>query len=174
MNPRILTLAYACSLAFASAGEPIDVLNADLIVTGATEIAAFIHDGGEVSSKRKFKAPVQITYELQTDGDVRLGYAADQIILNWSRNEQELRVNGGPVDGQHVKGGGFISKNELVTITQTVLADRMTIEVNGVERASWQGKFSKIREQIRVFPHQSNIVVKQILVQPLPSSANDS
>ena len=109
---------------------------------------------------------MRITYRIRTDGDIRLGYAADQIILNWSRDEMELRVNGGPVDRQHVTGGGSIPKNEFLTVVQTVLPDRMIITVNGIERAVWKADFSEVDEQVRVFPHQSTISVKKIVVEP--------
>ena len=136
-----LTITAAIIPFFATGDSGVEILGEGMVVNGDTDIIAVIRDGGELASRKKITPPVRITYEIETDGDVRLGYGADQIILNWSRDEKELRVNGGPVDGQHVHGGGFIPKNEKVIITQTVLANQMTISVNNVERAAWSADF---------------------------------
>src|SRR5580658_10087818 len=44
-----------------------------------------------------FRPPVEITIVAKTDStNLRIGYAADQVIFNWEENLDQLRVNGGP------------------------------------------------------------------------------
>ena len=149
------------------ADEPRNVLGEDFIVNGDTQITVELEDQSEFVTRKKFSPPLKITYRLKTDNDIRLGYGADQIILNWGMNHQELRIDGGPANKQHVKGGGHVPKNEFLTLTQIILPDRMTLSVNGAERASWEADFSKVHQQIRIFPHRSTITVKKILVEKL-------
>jgi len=52
-----------------------------------------------IATQAKFKPPVEILVEAKTDStNLRLGYAANQIIFNWERNQGEFRIDG--VDGQ--------------------------------------------------------------------------
>lgn len=56
-----------------------------------------------------FRPPVEITIVARTDStNLRIAYAADQIIFNWENNEDQLRVDGGPANGHHTDGAGRI------------------------------------------------------------------
>ena len=121
-----------------------------------------------IKSTGTFQPPLSITYLLKTDDQVRLRYAAEEIIFNWEVAKSNLRVGGGPVHNQHRPGKGAIPVNTFITIHQVVLADKMTISVDGEERGSWEGDFSKVKQNITIMPHSGSTVwVKQVLVNQL-------
>jgi hypothetical protein len=63
-------------------GNPIVLRDSDTLITGAT-----------------FKPPVEITLVAKTDStNIRVGYAANQIIFNWELHKKQLRVDGGPAN----------------------------------------------------------------------------
>ena len=140
----------------------------ELIMIGDTVPLVELREGSELATRDRYAPPVKITYQVMTDStNVRLRYAADQIIFNWEEGPKSLRIIGGPAGGQHVSGGGGIPANEFVTITQVVGNNRMTISVDGVERAVWDADFSNINEQIRIFPRGSILMVRSITVEKL-------
>ncbi|HEY2342415.1 MAG TPA: hypothetical protein VGH90_05260, partial [Chthoniobacteraceae bacterium] len=100
----------------------------------------------------------------KTDQEIRFGYAANEIILNWEVNPSELRVGGGPVAGQHRPMAGEIPKNELVDVRQIVHAKEMMIYVNGEQRAHWVGDFSRVNGPIKVRAPGSTVSLKHINV----------
>ena len=73
-------------------------------------------------TSESFTPPVEITVVAKTDDkNLRLGYAADQLIFNWEMNDSELRVDGGPTGGKHRPGAGRIAKDTFVTVRWEVL-----------------------------------------------------
>src|ERR1041385_5703378 len=49
-----------------------------------------------------FRPPVEITIVAKTDStNLRMAYAADQVVFNWELNGSELRIDGGPANGMH-------------------------------------------------------------------------
>jgi hypothetical protein len=153
------------------AGEPQELLRKDFVVNGDAGISVVLHDGAEFATKQKYSPPLRITYRMKTDNDIRLSFGADQIIFNWGMDHTELRIDGGPANKQHVKGGGQIPKNEWITIVQLVTPDSMSLAVNGAERARWEADFSKVRKQIRLFPHRSNITLQSIRLEKIDPMA---
>lgn len=144
-----------------------DILK-DAKLTGASRHGNYISvkKGEEVASAKKFKPPVRITYVLKTDStNIRLGYAADQIIFNWEQDQAQLRIDGGPADKRYKHGVGKVPAKKFVTIVQEVTPEKMTLSVEGVERASWEANFSGIDEQIRVFTGAATLTVKSIHVE---------
>src|SRR5215469_12474481 len=64
-----------------------------------------------LSTPQSYRPPVEITVVAKTDStNLRLGYAADQIIFNWEMDRSQLRVDGGPANGLHKDGAGRIPK----------------------------------------------------------------
>lgn len=58
-----------------------------------------------IATKATFTPPVDILIVAKTDStNLRIGYAADQVIFNWERSQQHLRVDGGPANGKHKAG----------------------------------------------------------------------
>src|SRR4051812_4206693 len=53
--------------------------------------------GDAATTKATFKPPVEIVIEAKTDStNLRMSYAADQVIFNWEGMRSQLRVDGGP------------------------------------------------------------------------------
>jgi hypothetical protein len=145
--------APATSLVVQSDDSPFVMGQGDSIITGAT-----------------FKPPVEITLVAKTDSNnIRMGYAANQIIFNWELNPQQLRVDGGPADKKHKAGAGSIPVNEYVTIKWLVTPQKQSIFVNGELRFEHEGDYSDIDNPVKVFTHKARITVKSLEVKPLPS-----
>jgi hypothetical protein len=114
-----------------------------------------------------FKPPVAFHIIAQTDStNIRIKYAASQIIFDWEANRSELRVDGGPANGRHKKGAGFIEPGTWAQIDLVVLPDTMIIAVNGQERYRTSADFSEIDQPFGLFTTGNAIVqVKSIQVR---------
>jgi hypothetical protein len=121
-----------------------------------------------LESKASFQPTVEIEYKLTTDGQVRLGHACRTMAFNWHDDPKELRIEGGPAGGQHKKGQGSLPLNKPVTIKMTVQRNRMSVSVDGRERAHWPGDFSKVSETVSVAAsHGSTVQIDQVTVRKL-------
>lgn len=122
------------------------------------------------TTKAVFKPPVEIIIEAKTDStNLRMSYAADQVILNWEGGRAQLRVDGGPANGQHKSGAGLIPADKYVTIRWVVTPKRQSIFVDGQLRFEHTGDYSKIEKPVSVFPSGSQVTVKTIKVKQLPA-----
>jgi hypothetical protein len=112
-------------------------------------------------------APATLRIVLQSDGgDTRLAYAADQVIFNWDGRPDELRIDGGPANGQHKPGAGSLPANEWVAIEWVVRLDEMIIYVNGKERCRARGDFTKIDKPLTIRAHRGTVMIRSVtLVQ---------
>lgn len=128
--------------------------------------------GGETATtKATFKPPVDILIEAKTDStDLRLGYAANEVIFNWGQGRNILRMSGGPAGMQNKAGAGLIPTNKYVTFRWLVSPTKQQIYVNGQLRFEHEGDYSKIDNPISVFPSPSSgseVTVRTIKVRPL-------
>jgi hypothetical protein len=116
---------------------------------------------------------VEITVVAKTDStNLRLAYAADQIIFNWEGNQSQLRVDGGPADGQHKLGAGRIPKKKYVTVKWVVTTKHQAIYVDDRLRFEHEGDYSQINRPITVFPaNGSTVTVKSVTVKHITDSA---
>jgi hypothetical protein len=131
--------------------DPIVLRNSDTLVTGAT-----------------FKPPVEITLVAKTEStNIRVGYAANQVIFNWELNKKQLRVDGGPANGKHKAGAGEIPVDKYVTIKWTVTPKKQTIQVDDEVRFEHEGDYSKLDKPVKVFTFRSRISIKSLAVKPL-------
>src|SRR5215469_5071320 len=114
-----------------------------------------------------FRPPVEITLVAKTDStNLRMAYAADQVIFNWELDPNQLRVDGGPANGLHQSGQGHIPVNKYVTIKWLVSTTNQTIYVDGQRRFQHEGDYSEINRRAAVFPAEgSTITVKSFNVQ---------
>jgi hypothetical protein len=117
----------------------------------------------------RFRPPVEITIVARTDStNLRLAYAADQVIFNWEFDEGQLRVDGGPANGKHKLGAGRIPVNQDITIKWVVMRDQQSIDVDGERRFEDAGDYSGINRPVVVFPANGSVVtVRSIVVKPL-------
>jgi hypothetical protein len=160
----------ALFLAFAGFATAADKAFADRI----TRDTIFSAQGIELTSKDclttpgAFQPPVEITIVAKTDShDIRMAYAADQIIFNWGDNPDELRVDGGPANGKHKPGAGKIPANQFLAIRWVVTARKQAIYVDNDLRYEHWGDYSQINRAVSVFPCDSKVTVKSIQVRRL-------
>ncbi len=154
--------------ALAGAGSGREVLGTMAVGAPKQEGLVVVTTPKGIKSTGTFRPPLEIIYVLKTNDQLRLRYAADQIIFNWETRKTELRIDGGPAHQQHRPGLGTIPVNQFITIRQVVLPDKMTIFVDGEERTTWQGDFSKVKQEIGIMAyHNSTVWVKQVLVNQI-------
>jgi hypothetical protein len=124
-----------------------------------------LHEGERIHTADAFTPPVAFRIVTMTDSaNIRMKYAADEIIFNWEGNMDELRVDGGPASGRHKGGGaGRVPVNTWVQIDLVVLPDTMIISVDGKERYRTSADFSQIDMPFAIFPAGSTIKVKSIV-----------
>src|SRR5204862_6784683 len=90
-----------------------------------------LRDNDRLTTPGSFRPPVEITIVAKTDSaNLRMAYAADQVIFNWELNRQELRVDGGPANGTHKAEAGEIPENKYVLIKWVVTPKNQAIHVD--------------------------------------------
>lgn len=121
----------------------------------------------KLTTPNTFQPPVEITVVAKTDStNLRLSYAADQIIFNWEMNEDQLRVDGGPADGLHRNGAGKIPPDRFATIRWVVTPQHQSIYVDNELRFEHDGDYSQLNRCVSVFPAGgSAVTVKSIRVE---------
>ena len=133
------------------------IFNKRIILTGNQRL----------ESPQALRPPVEITLVAKTDStNLRLAYAADQVIFNWELDPNQLRVDGGPANGLHQSGQGHIPVNKYVTVKWLVSTTNQTIYVDGQRRFQHEGNYSEINRRAAVFPAEgSTVTVKSFNVQ---------
>jgi hypothetical protein len=128
--------------------------------------------GDRLSTSNTFRPSVEITIVAKTDStNLRIAYAADQVVFNWEGDPTQLRVDGGPADGLHEAGSGGIPKGKFVNIRWFVTPKQQAIYVNNQLRFKHTGDYSNINKCVSVFPAEgSKVTVKSIVVKPLSPS----
>ncbi len=128
-----------------------------------------------LSTPKSFRPPVAISIVAKTDShNLRLSYAADQVVFNWEVNPAQLRVDGGPADGLHKDGAGAIPAGKFVTIRWVVTPRHQAIYVDNELRFEHSGDYSGINHCISVFPAAGSIVtVKSINVEQMAMSSTE-
>ena len=118
-----------------------------------------------------YRPPVDIRIVAKTDlTNLRIGYAADQVIFNWERNPNELRINGGPADQKHKAGAGRIPANQFVDIRWVVNLRSQQIFVDGQQRYEDELTHAALNRPVSVFPAVgSTVTVKKLEVTPIKS-----
>jgi hypothetical protein len=126
-----------------------------------------------LNTPQSFQTPVEITVVAKTDStNLRLAYAADQIIFNWEVNKSQLRVDGGPANGLHKAGAGRIPVGKYVTVRWVVTTTHQAIYVDGQLRFEHDGDYSHINRPVSVFPaNGSTVTVKSITVKHIADSS---
>ena len=119
------------------------------------------------TTKASFRPPVEITVVARTSAQLRLAYAADQVIFNWEEAPTELRVDGGPANGQHKPGQGQIPIDTDVTIRWIVTQDSQQIYVDDDLRFEHHGDYTRLNAPISVWGHDSKVTVTSIKTKPL-------
>jgi len=173
MLKQLAIIASFALLPFVTlAAEPADgfVEHISAITTGRTGSPLKLKRDETATTKAKFKPPVEILIEAKTNStNLRIGYAADQVIFNWEVMRGQLRVDGGPADGHHQSGAGTIPTNRYVVVRWVVTPKKQTIYVDDKLRFEHSGDYSSIDNPVSVFGGAgSEITVKSIKVKQLP------
>jgi len=125
------------------------------------------------TTSQRYRPPVEIIIVAKTDStDLRISYAADQVIFDWADDKTQLRVDGGPANGQHQAGEGYIPPGKYVTIKWKVTPTQQSIYVDGELRFVHSGDYSQIDNYVSVFPAVGSVVtVKSVTVKRLPDAS---
>jgi hypothetical protein len=131
-----------------------------------------LEGGDRLSTSNTFRPPVEITIVAKTDStNLRIAYAADQVIFNWEVDPTQLRVDGGSAGGLSEAGSGGIPKEKFVNIRWLVTSKQQAIYVNNELRFKHSGNYSNLNKCVSVFPAEgSKVTVKSIVVKPLSPS----
>jgi len=120
------------------------------------------------TSAESFTPPVEFTIVAKTHkDDLRLAYTAKQVIFNWEKNQDELRIDGDPGGARHTPGMGRIPEDTLVTIHWTILPHMQSISVDGKRRLLHFGDYSKVDKPLEVFPLDHVVTIKSAKVKVL-------
>ncbi len=162
----LVTFAHSSSLAAEPTGEFAEHISA--LTTARRGSPLKLKQGEAATTKATFKPPVEILIEAKTNStNLRMSYAADQVIFNWERLRGQLRVDGGPADGQHKSGAGTIPTNKYVIIRWLVTPDKQSIYVDDQLRFEHSGDYSSINNPVSIFGAGSEVTVKSIKVKQL-------
>jgi clan AA aspartic protease (TIGR02281 family) len=146
-------------------GDLLSTMQGD---TSRLDNGAIVLQGHErITTARTFSPPVKLTIIAQTDStNLRISYAADQIIFNWEMNQDQLRIDGGPAGGRHTDRAGKIPTNQWVKVEIIVLPDSMKILVDGQQRFLTQADFSHVNQGLSIFPAAGSVVkVKSVVAK---------
>lgn len=126
----------------------------------------------KLSTPERFEPPVEIKLIAKTDStNLRLSYAADEVIFNWEDDRAQLRVDGGPANGQHRAGMGSVPTNEYVNIRWLVTTQRQAIYVNEKLRFEHSGDYSHLDRPVYITPAMGSVVtVKSLKVKRLTNT----
>jgi hypothetical protein len=147
---------------------PLRELLAEMTGSGAHQPdgTVVLVSNDRITTHESFKPPVAFRIVAQTDStNIRIKYAATQIIFDWEGNPAELRVDGGPANHRHKKGAGSIPPHTWAEIGLVVLPDAMIISVNGQQRYRTAADFSQIDQTFGIFTAAgATVQVKSVTV----------
>lgn len=168
ITPALLTLTPLVLLAAEPAPAFVEHISAR--IDGGQGSPAKLKKNGVITTKATFKPPVEILVEAKTDStNLRLGYAADQLIFNWEKDRNQLRVDGGPANGKHKFGAGLIPVKQYVTVRWLVTPKKQSVFVDGQLRFEHEGDYSQLDKPLSVYSAAgAEVTVKSIKVKQLP------
>lgn len=169
----ILLICGSTSISLCGEADTNYVEHVTALMNEQTDQPVKLKDSEAAVTKARFRPPVEIVVVAKTDStNIRLGYAADAVIFNWEADRTQLRIDGGPANGMHVRGAGEIPTKRYVTIRWTVLPTKQTIHVNDELRFEHKGDYSKIDNPVSVFTIPgAKLTVKSIKVRQLSPDA---
>jgi hypothetical protein len=144
-----------------------------VLVTAKLNRVTILKGSTRLVTSQSYRPPVEITVVAKTDStNLRMGYAADQIIFNWEENPSQLRVDGGPANGRHKDGAGHIPPDKFVTVKWIVTTTHQAIYVDDQLRYENAADYSGIDRPVSIFPAEgSTVTVKSIKIQSIADTA---
>lgn len=126
--------------------------------------------GESIATATSFQPPIEIEIVAKLENlDLRLGFAANQLIFNWERRPDELRIDGGPADQMYTPMQGEFPKGKFAVIRWSVAKDKQIIMVDGKKRFEHQGDYSGIDRPVSVLAFGSEATVQSIKTRRLQS-----
>ena len=175
MNTRINSLLFVLLITLSGcASQPHSQGSARMTRDAIVSTKGIVlEDSDRLSTPGAFKPPVEITIVAKTDStDLRIAYAADQVIFNWAMDRTQLRVDGGIADGLHKAEAGSIPTGKFVTIRWVVTPKHQAIYVDDELRFEHDGDYSNIDRCVSVFPDVgSKVTVKSMKVKQFASAS---
>jgi len=166
MIKKLIPLFLILGLMSVNAGDAVEYINK--LTENRNGIPITLKGTESIQTEDTFKPPVEITLVAKTDStNLRMGYAASQVIFNWERQAHELRIDGGPANGKHKIGAGLIPTNKYVTIRWVVTPRKQSIYVDDKLRFEHEGDYSTLNNPVTVFSNKSKVSIKSILVKKL-------
>jgi serine/threonine protein kinase len=134
------------------------------LLPGGKELV--LQKGEHFTSAEMFTPPVEFTIVAKTlKDDLRLAFTAKQVIFNWEKNPDELRIDADPGGARHTPGMGRIPEDTFVTIHWTILPHMQTISVDGKRRLLHFGDYSKVNRPLEIFPLNHAVTIKSAKVK---------
>lgn len=134
--------------------------------------ALVLQRGGRFTSKETFTPPVEFTIVAKTQREnLRLAYTAKQVIFNWEKNPDELRLDADAGGGRHAPGMGRIPEDTFVTITWRILPHMQSIRVDGKQRYLHFGDYSKVDKPLEIFPLDHEVTIKSAKAKVMQMAA---
>jgi len=132
MKTKLTILLFTLVLALAGCATAHSQGSARLTRDAVVSAGGIVLQAGDrLNTPGAFKPPVEITIVAKTDStNLRMAYAADQVIFNWEMDQKQLRIDGGPANGLHQAGAGNIPAGKFVTIRWLVTPRHQTICVD--------------------------------------------
>ena len=127
--------------------------------------------GESISTVASFKPPIEIEVVAKIEKlDLRLGYAANQLIFNWERRPDELRIDGGPADKIYTPMMGEFPQKKFAVIRWSVSNEKQIISVDGKQRFEHKGDYSSLYRPITILAYGSEVTVQSIKTRQPASS----
>jgi hypothetical protein len=123
--------------------------------------------GNRLMSTQVFRPPIVIRTRAKTDAlNLRLYCGAGEVIFNWERNPQELRVHD-PLSGQQtpVPGKGLLSPNEWHALIWEIQNTGMRLFVDGQLRFQNRRDYHTLEASAGIGPSGSMVTVDYFLVE---------
>ena len=140
-----------------------------------TDGSIVLQDNERITTADTYAPPVRFTIVAQTDStNLRLAYAADQIIFNWEENPDQLRIDGGPAGSRQKDGAGTIPVNQWVTVQLTVMPKSMAIAVDGKKRYGIRADFSQVNQALSIFPSNGSVIKIKSVTAAVPTARKTS
>jgi serine/threonine protein kinase len=164
-NERIDSLAPE-RLARLAGEQPVPFHAGKELLPGGRELV--LVKPARFTSEEKFTPPVEFTLVVKTKkDDLRLAYTAKQVIFNWEKNQDELRIDVDPGGARHAPGMGRIPEDTFVTIHWRILPHMQSIDVDGKRRYLHFGDYSNVNHPLEIFPFNHPVTIKSAKVKVL-------
>ncbi len=131
------------------------------LLPGGKELV--LNRGERFTTAESFQPPLVLTITAKTQkNNLRLAYTAKQVIFNWERNQDELRMDSDFAGGRHAAGKGRIPEDTFVKIVWQLMPHMQSLTVDGERRYLHFGDYSKLNRPLEIFGLDDAVTIKSI------------